>query len=160
MAPRFLLFVALCVLPALVAATRPARNPFLVRGKVYCDTCNFGFETPKSTSIAGATVRIVCKDRKSNKVVYQREGKTNSEGNYQIQVDEDHQDQVCDAKVVRSPQLDCFKTSSGRDQARVILTENNGIASRERYANAMGFSKEGTVAGCSQLLSLYQDSEN
>ncbi|CAN0903576.1 Anther-specific protein LAT52 [Linum grandiflorum] len=161
MAPRFLLFVALSVLlAALVSDARPAKDPFLVRGKVYCDTCNFGFETPKSTSIPGATVRIECKDRKTNKPVYSREGKTNSEGMYEIHVDEDHMDEVCDAKVVNSPQLDCFKPSSGRDQARVILTDSNGISSKVRFANAMGFSKEGTVNGCSQLLKLYQETDD
>ena len=50
---RMLLLLALCVLPALVRAARPARNPFVVQGSVYCDTCLAGFETSKTTNIAG-----------------------------------------------------------------------------------------------------------
>jgi hypothetical protein len=50
---RVLLLLALCVLPALVRAARPARNPFVVQGSVYCDTCLAGFETSKTTNIAG-----------------------------------------------------------------------------------------------------------
>lgn len=45
--------VALCFLPALVMSARPNRNPFVVRGRVYCDTCLAGFETSASTFIAG-----------------------------------------------------------------------------------------------------------
>ena len=50
---RFVILFALCVLPALVAATRPVRTPFVVRGKVYCDTCLAGFETSATTYIPG-----------------------------------------------------------------------------------------------------------
>jgi hypothetical protein len=50
---RVLFLLALCVLPALVRAARPARNPFVVQGSVYCDTCLAGFETSKTTNIAG-----------------------------------------------------------------------------------------------------------
>jgi len=52
---RVFMLLALCVLPALVSAARPGRNPFSVQGLVYCDTCLAGFETPKTTYIAGMT---------------------------------------------------------------------------------------------------------
>jgi hypothetical protein len=32
---------------------RPRRAGFVVRGRVWCDTCLAGFETPASTYIAG-----------------------------------------------------------------------------------------------------------
>lgn len=48
------LLAALCLLPAIAAAAaRPTRTPLTVTGKVYCDTCQAGFETPASTYIAG-----------------------------------------------------------------------------------------------------------
>lgn len=50
---RTLLLIALCVLPALVSAVRPNTKPFSVEGRVYCDTCQAGFETPATTYIAG-----------------------------------------------------------------------------------------------------------
>lgn len=46
---RLVLFFALCVLPALTSAA----NPFLVRGRVYCDTCRAGFETEATPGIPG-----------------------------------------------------------------------------------------------------------
>lgn len=49
---RFLMLVALCVLPAIVSAG----HPFWLDGRVYCDTCRFGFETPLSTYIEGMFV--------------------------------------------------------------------------------------------------------
>lgn len=43
----------LCVLPVLAMAGRPEKKPYCVRGKVYCDTCRAGFETPASTYLEG-----------------------------------------------------------------------------------------------------------
>lgn len=50
---RLMLLVALCVLPALVSAGRPVSQPFVLQGRVYCDTCRAGFETSATTYIAG-----------------------------------------------------------------------------------------------------------
>ncbi|KAJ4701295.1 Pollen-specific protein [Melia azedarach] len=110
---RTLLLIALCILPALVSASRPTRNPFVVQGRVYCDTCRAGFETPATTYIAGAKVKVECKDRKTAELLYSKEGKTDSTGTYKIFVTEDHEDQFCDAILVSSPQTDC-KTACTR----------------------------------------------
>ncbi|KAH7567786.1 hypothetical protein ACOSQ2_010374 [Xanthoceras sorbifolium] len=156
---RTLLLIALCVLPALVSAARPARNPFLVQGRVYCDTCRCGFETSATTYIPGAKVKVECKDRKTSDVVYSREGTTDSTGTYKISVAEDHEDQYCDAILVSSSQRDCKNVSPGRDRARVILTRYNGIASESRYANSIGFEKEEAVSGCAEILRTYQEDD-
>lgn len=54
-----LLAAALCALAASGADAsrdlRPLRAGFVVRGRVWCDTCRAGFETPAFTYIAGAT---------------------------------------------------------------------------------------------------------
>lgn len=50
---KAILLVALCFLPALAMSARPNKNPFVVRGRVYCDTCLAGFETSASTFIPG-----------------------------------------------------------------------------------------------------------
>ncbi|KAL3592345.1 hypothetical protein D5086_010985 [Populus alba] len=157
---RVLLLLALCVLPALVRAARPARNPFVVQGSVYCDTCLAGFETSKTTHIAGAKVRLECKDRKTQDLVYSKEGTTDSTGKYTITVDEDHEDQICDCMLVSSPRKDCRSPSAGRDRARVILTNDNGLVSTTRYANAMGFMAAQPMSGCTELLRLYQEYED
>ncbi|XP_021896091.1 major pollen allergen Lol p 11-like [Carica papaya] len=154
---KVLLLMALCILPALVTAARPARNPYTVEGRVYCDTCRAGFETNAVTPIHGATVRVECQDRRTMEVVYTKEGKTDASGTYKIRVDEDHQDEICDAVLVRSSQINCSEPSAGRDRARVVLTNNNGIVSNTRYANAMGFDIDEVMSGCTQVLQQYQE---
>ncbi|XVE60456.1 hypothetical protein DITRI_Ditri05aG0130000 [Diplodiscus trichospermus] len=156
---KILLLFALCVLPALVSATRMVKNPLVVRGHVYCDRCRAGFETPKARSMAGAKVKVECSDRKSGQVVYKREGHTDSTGEYKIVVTEDHLDQICDAVLLKSSQPECATMSPGRERARVILTNYNGIASTTRYANAMGFMANEAEAGCTEMMKLYQEEE-
>ncbi|KAJ0087102.1 pollen-specific protein C13-like [Pistacia vera] len=157
---RALLFIALCVLPALVSAGRPNKDPFEVQGRVYCDACRAGFETSAISYIAGAKVRVECSDRKSMQLVYSKEATTDSTGTYKIPVNEDHEDQCCDAILVSSPQTDCKVVSPGRDRARVILTDSNGIASRLRYANSLGFMKDKALSGCAQILKQYQEEDD
>ncbi|BAT78546.1 hypothetical protein VIGAN_02123600 [Vigna angularis var. angularis] len=160
MASRAVLLLALCVLPAMVVAIRPAKNPFSVKGRVYCDRCRAGFETSATTYIAGAEVMLQCKSRTTNEVVYTKNGKTDSSGAYTIYVDEDHADEVCNAKLVSSPHPECREVTPGRDEALVILTRYNGIASDDRYANAMGFMSQDVAAGCAEVLRQYQEFDN
>ncbi|XVE55460.1 hypothetical protein DITRI_Ditri03aG0160500 [Diplodiscus trichospermus] len=156
---KILLLIALCVLPALVSATRMVKNPLVVQGHVYCDRCRAGFETPKTRNMAGAKFKVECSDRKTGKVVYKREGYTDSTGQYKIVVSEDHLDEICDAVLVKSSQPECAQMSPGRERARVILTNFNGIASNTRYANAMGFMANEAEAGCAEILKLYQEED-
>ncbi|WCJ44515.1 Pollen Ole e 1 allergen and extensin family protein [Euphorbia peplus] len=157
---RLILLFALFALPAIALAGRPARNPFEVEGRVFCDTCQAGFETPKTTYIAGARVRVECKNRQTMKLVFTKEATTDSTGTYKMYINEDHEDQLCDATLISSPQSSCKNPVSGRDRARVILTNYNGIASNRRYANAMGFEAEEAMSGCTELLKQYQEYED
>ncbi|GMY17249.1 protein DOWNSTREAM OF FLC-like [Fagus crenata] len=154
---KIALLFALFVLPALALASRPMRNPYNVQGRVYCDSCRAGFETSATTYIPGAKVRVECKDRSTMQLVYSKEGTTDSTGTYNIEVTEDHEDQLCDALLVSSPQHDCATASPGRDRARVILTGLNGIASQKRFANSMGFMKDKALSGCAEILKQYQE---
>lgn len=46
--------ILLCALSAIsMAAARPEKKPYCVRGRVYCDPCVAGFETPASTYLQG-----------------------------------------------------------------------------------------------------------
>ncbi|XP_068637312.1 protein DOWNSTREAM OF FLC-like [Aristolochia californica] len=150
-----LIFIALCLLPALAAA-RSVRTVFTVQGRVYCDTCRAGFETPYTKYMPGAKVRVECKDRDTMKVLYTAEGITNKEGTYKILVANDHEDQICESVLVQSSQSECAAIEPGRERARVFLTNNNGIASPTRYANNLGFIKDAPIAGCAELLKQYQ----
>lgn len=75
-------------------------------------------------------------------------------------VNEDHADEVCNAKLVRSPHPQCKEPTPGRDQALVILTGYNGIASNDRFANAMGFMSQEVAPDCAQILKQYQEFDN
>lgn len=92
-------------------------------------------------------------------LVYSKEGTTDSCGTYNMFINEDHEDQLCDAMLVSSPQHDCATVSPGRERTRVILTRYNGIASDNRFANAMGFMKDKALSGCAEILKQYQESD-
>ncbi|XP_047307110.1 pollen-specific protein C13-like [Impatiens glandulifera] len=154
---RTMLMIALCLLPAIVTATRPMVEPLSLEGRVYCDTCRAGFETSATTYISGAKVRIECRDKISQKVVYSVETTTDETGTYRVNIKEDHEDGVCDALLVSSSHRGCTTADPGRDRARVILTRYNGIASSKRYANNMGFMMNEPMSGCTQLLQQYQE---
>ncbi|XP_034692350.1 pollen-specific protein C13-like [Vitis riparia] len=157
---KLLMSIALCLLLVCVSEARPMRKPFVLHGRVYCDTCRAGFETSATTYIAGARVRIECKDRNSLQLVYSVEGVTDSTGTYKISIADDHGDQMCDAVLVKSPQPDCAKVDPGRDRSRLSLTRSNGLVSDTRFANAMGFMKDEPASGCTQLLKQYQESDD
>ncbi|XP_075494231.1 major pollen allergen Lol p 11-like [Primulina tabacum] len=155
MAKNLLIWFALCVLPAVVTAG----DPLLVKGSVYCDTCRCGFETDASKYLAGAVVRIECRSRANSKLTYQKEGVTDSSGNYNVLVESDRGDDYCDAVLVKSSDPECSEPNQGRDRARVILTRNNGISSNTRFANPMGFLQQKALASCSRILKKYQEAE-
>ncbi|TYH18652.1 hypothetical protein ES288_A05G289900v1 [Gossypium darwinii] len=157
---KLLLFIALFVVPCLVSATRMVKNPLVVQGQVYCDHCRAGFETPKTRNMAGAKVKVVCSNRKTGDVVYEKEGHTDSTGQYKIAVSEDHLDEICDAVLVKSSQPECAEMSSGRERARVVLTNFNGISSYTRFANAMGFMANKAEAGCAEVMKVYQEEDD
>ncbi|CAH2067783.1 unnamed protein product [Thlaspi arvense] len=161
---KLMLLMVLCILPAIaMAARRPhiGRNTMVVKGRTYCDICKFGFETVESSYyIPGATVRLVCKDRKTMDENYRAETVSDEEGNYKFIVHEDHKDAVCDVLLVKSSDASCPKISPGREQSRVILNHYNGIASQVRYANNMGFEKEVSDVFCSELIKKYQVDED
>ncbi|GMN45291.1 hypothetical protein TIFTF001_014487 [Ficus carica] len=163
---KSVLLMALCLLPALAVASRslidpyvPLKVPFRVEGKVYCDTCCAGFETSATTYISGAKVTIECKDRDTLALVFSKEVTTDSEGCYSTSIAEDHKNQICDVVAVSSPLKNCAKAAPGRDRARVILTENNGIASNRRFVNAIGFEMNKPLGVCANVLKQYQETE-
>ncbi|KAF5818511.1 putative allergen Ole e 1 [Helianthus annuus] len=154
------LILALCVLlPALISASRPMSRPYVLQGRVYCDTCRAGFETSATTYIPGAKVRVECKDR-TQKLLYTADGITDATGTYYINVNEDHGDETCDVALVSSPLGDCKTADPGRDRARVVLTSYNGIVSDSRFANAMGFMKDEVMSGCTMLLQSLMEEED
>ncbi|KAK1314562.1 Pollen-specific protein C13 [Acorus calamus] len=154
--------IALIVLSALVAVsgTQFVRPTYDVIGRVYCDTCRCGFETPASTYIAGAKVRVECHLRETGEVTYTVDGVTDNTGSYKIQVADDHEDEYCESVLLWSPQNGCAVLEPGRERARVVLSRNTGIVSNKRIANNLGFQSDTQLPECAQLLAQYQEVED
>nr|GEV70793.1 protein downstream of FLC-like [Tanacetum cinerariifolium] len=152
---KFLVLIALCLLPALSVDASAAGNPFRLKGRVYCDTCRAGFETSVTKYLAGAKVRVECVDRNSLNLRYTLDAVTDATGSYQMEVPTDHGDQKCECALVSSPDPECGEPNRGRDRATVILTRNNGMPYDFRFANAMGFLKKTPLPGCTELIKSY-----
>ncbi|GFQ06044.1 protein downstream of flc [Phtheirospermum japonicum] len=155
-----LVLFAVCFVPAIVSA-RFVGEKFLVKGSVYCDTCRCGYETDATKYMAGATVRIECRNRDTAQSTYtSQEAVTGPNGEYTIEVQRDCGDDYCDAVLVKSANPECSTPNKGRDRARVILTNNNGMTSNIRNANNMGFLLNTPLANCGQILMKYQEAED
>lgn len=116
-------------------------------------------EKPLIYCNAGAKVRIECKGPDATGIKFTAEGVTDSTGTYKISVSYDRGDDICDAVLVSSPDPFCSAPNRGRDRARVILTGANGLTSNIRFANNMGFLRKQSLAGCTQLLKMYLDTD-
>ncbi|XP_006661725.2 pollen-specific protein C13 [Oryza brachyantha] len=161
-----LILAALCALAAFPSqasasrdlAPRRRRAGFVVRGRVWCDTCLAGFETPASTYIAGAKVKVECRSKSTGAKTCSFEGETDHTGTYNIAVDDEHEHELCESVLVSSPDAArCGKAVAGRERAPVFLTNNNGVTSNVRLANALGFQKDAPLAACAQIMKMYEE---
>ncbi|KAK9146247.1 hypothetical protein Sjap_006150 [Stephania japonica] len=125
---------------------------FYVEGKVYCDTCRIAFETSVSEFIPGSRVRLECKDREGGHITYSVSDETDSTGTYQIKVEGEHEEEICEVVLVQSGRPDCKEVLAGRDRARILLSSNNGIEDSTRFANSLGFLKDKPIASCPKVL--------
>ncbi|XP_073006916.1 pollen-specific protein C13-like [Typha latifolia] len=146
---------ALCFSLAGVVVLAAPTPTFFVEGRVYCDTCRTGFETPATVYIAGAKVRVECKHFLSNAVEHTAEGLTDASGTYRIELADDHEEQICEVVLVESPVAGCSEITGGRERARVLVAGNSGLSSNVRYANALGFLKDEPLPICGFLLRQY-----
>ena len=103
----------------------------------------------------GAKVMIECKNFTTNVVTQKVEGTANSQGTYNIQIKDVHEEEICEAVLVSSPRPDCKEVKKGRDRARILLTHDSGISSNVRYANSLGFLIDTPLPICGQLLQMY-----
>ncbi|XP_030463353.1 protein DOWNSTREAM OF FLC-like [Syzygium oleosum] len=155
------LLLGVCVmLPCLVSASYSNRRAFYIQGTVYCDTCRFGFETPASHPIAGAAVRIECKDSTGTWLAYSVDTVTDSDGKWEATVEDDHDDQNCNAVLLSSPEAGCQTVDPGRGTATLILTRSNGAIASRHHANSMGCLKDEPLDGCANLRAYYQLDSN
>ncbi|CAO2827747.1 unnamed protein product [Amaranthus hypochondriacus] len=155
-----LLLVALiCTLAATTTAKKLA-VPYELSGKVYCDTCRFGFETNITTYISGAVVELQCNDKSDSRLVFSNRTTTDENGKFTFHVCEDHGDQYCDVVLISSPWPHCKVIDHVRRRSRVIVTDLNGITSYLRHANNLGVFQDYTFPECSALYKLYFQSDD
>ncbi|XP_039845829.1 pollen allergen Phl p 11-like [Panicum virgatum] len=129
---------------------------FVVTGRVYCDPCRAGFETNVSKSVPGATVEVVCRRFGSSKETLKAEATTDEYGWYKLEIDQDHQEEICEAVLAKSSDPACAEVEEFRDRARVPLTSNNGIKQQGvRYANPIAFFRKDPLADCGTILNKY-----
>ncbi|CAN1121770.1 Protein DOWNSTREAM OF FLC [Linum perenne] len=147
-----LFFIIVVFLPAALTTAKFVGKPFVIRGSVYCDTCRCGFETNKTTYIPGATIAVKCIDRDTMQLRYSDETTTDKDGAYEITVEDDHGDQICETVLVSSPWGYCKVPDPGRSHSQVIVTRSNGAISNLHFANAMGFLKDQAEDGCTELV--------
>uniref|UniRef100_A0A0D9WR71 Pollen allergen Phl p 11 n=1 Tax=Leersia perrieri TaxID=77586 RepID=A0A0D9WR71_9ORYZ len=157
-----LLLVAAAVLAATAAAYAPAptasKGPggFVVTGRVYCDPCRAGFETNVSKSIPGATVAVECRHYGDGAEKLKAEATTDEYGWYKVEIDQDHQEEICEVVLAKSGDPACSETEKFRDRSRVPLTSNNGLKQNGiRYANPIAFFRKEPLADCGYLLQQY-----
>ncbi|KAF7085754.1 hypothetical protein CFC21_089150, partial [Triticum aestivum] len=155
-----LLVAVLCALAASSAsAARDLRlrpTQFVVRGRVWCDTCRAGFETPASTFIAGAKVRVECKSR-STGAQHAASRVTPTTPVPQHPCADEHEHELCESVLVSSPDTACAKAVAGRRGPLSSSTTTTVSRPTFRLANALGFEKDTPLAACAQILKMYEE---
>ncbi|XP_062228353.1 pollen allergen Phl p 11-like [Phragmites australis] len=146
--------VALLALAGVASAEKG--GGFVVTGKVYCDPCRAGFETNVSTSVPGATVKVECRPFSGGKETLKAEATTDAFGWYKVEVDQDHQEEICEVVLAKSSDPACSEIEKFRDRACVPLTRNNGIKQEGiRYGNAIAFFRKEPLKDCGFVLQQY-----
>ncbi|KAG5378785.1 hypothetical protein IGI04_026627 [Brassica rapa subsp. trilocularis] len=152
----FFLASALCFTTLLhfAAADADDFDRFHIKGSVYCDTCRVQFMTRLSKVLEGAKVKLECKGRENQTVTLTKEAMTDKDGNYEMEVMGDHEEEVCEIILVQSPDAECGDVNNQeflRNAARISLTANDGIVSNEtRTINPLGFMRKTPLADCPQ----------
>ncbi|CAN0891313.1 Olee1-like protein [Linum grandiflorum] len=144
--------VAAVALFLLAGTSVAAVQKMFVEGKVYCDPCRIEFPVKISTMLPGAKVNLQCRDRANQTTTYEVEGVTDKTGKYRLPVVADHEEDICEVKLLGSPEADCNEQFKFIDRARVLLTGNMGVTQSTRYANAIGYMKSTTDPRCAKIL--------
>ncbi|KAL2226065.1 olee1-like protein [Sesamum indicum] len=143
-----ILAAALCFLD--VAASLAPK--FVVDGKVYCEVCRANFTNRYSKPMAGAKVKLECKNEVTEKVTYTLEGETNDKGVYTLTAEGDHgSEDLCAVTLVKSSMADCAEIPDEKPAAEVTLTLNNGFHDEFRHANPLAFTRKEALPECAEL---------
>ncbi|XP_059295075.1 olee1-like protein [Lycium ferocissimum] len=126
---------------------------FILEGMVYCDPCRSEFKTNLSQPLADARVGMQCRHPETEQITITVSASTNSTGYYHMLIDGDHESELCETYLIRSPKEDCSEIPNqghGRESSRVTLTNNNGISGKYRDANPLFFLAKKVAPECAQ----------
>uniref|UniRef100_J3KXX2 Uncharacterized protein n=1 Tax=Oryza brachyantha TaxID=4533 RepID=J3KXX2_ORYBR len=105
---------------------------------------------------AGSTVSVECRHFGGGPERLKAEATTDERGWYKVEIDQDHQEEICEAVLVKSGDPKCSETEQFRDRSRVPLTSNNGLKQNGvRYANPIAFFRKEPLADCGFILQKY-----
>ncbi|KAE9591338.1 putative pollen allergen Ole e 1 family [Lupinus albus] len=74
---------------------------------------------------------------------------------YKVEVDGDHEDDICEVKLIKSPRPNCSEIDTEfhlQQSAKVSITKNNGIVSDVQSANPLGFLRKEHLPSCAKVL--------
>ncbi|KAH7844441.1 hypothetical protein Vadar_027998 [Vaccinium darrowii] len=126
-------------------------DKFCVEGFVYCDGCRVLFPAAGG-NIGQAVVELSCRDRDDGTPTLTIQGKTDNVGYYAINVNKDHENDICDVQVVSSPEPDCNIIVPAISTTRINLARNSGIITASRFANPIGFMRKEALPECHDVL--------
>ncbi|XP_058211146.1 olee1-like protein [Rhododendron vialii] len=138
---------ALCFL-----AVAAADGSFSVEGLVYCDGCRVLFYTGVGGKIGQADVELQCRDRENGTVTLTKAQKSDDGGYYAIYIDKDHQNDICEVRVVSSPIPECREIVPAIASNRVNLARDSGIITNSRFVNPIGFVNKNAYPECHDVL--------
>lgn len=94
---------------------------------------------------------LECRKEDNNKnVTYVKEGRTDKNGIYNIPVDGDHEDEICEVNAEASGKGKCTEAMAS-DSDRIVLTDNMGASSLIRYVNPLGFMTKAVDSQCPKV---------
>ncbi|WVZ00766.1 hypothetical protein V8G54_026835 [Vigna mungo] len=143
------LFVSVMCFSSALARKTPER--FFVEGKIYCDPCQFAFESRLSFPLPGVNVTLECIKEENDTVSYTRKSSTDANGLYSIPVRGDHEEEIC-VVVANPPNEGQCREAMPNKSDRIILTKNMGAASQTRYVNPLGFMTQTTDPQCTDVV--------
>ncbi|KAK4711044.1 hypothetical protein R3W88_005557 [Solanum pinnatisectum] len=126
---------------------------FILEGIVYCDPCRSIFKTNLSEPVADARVGMQCRHPETEQVTITVTASTNSTGYYHMLIEGDHENEICETYLIKSPKEDCSEIPTEghtKELSRVTLTSNNGIAGKNRESNALFFLTKKAAPECQQ----------
>ena len=100
-------------------------------------------------------MRVECKEFEGGNTTFSKEAVTDASGTYRVEVDGDHEEELCEVVLVKSSREDCDEINNQSHlylAARISITANNGIVSPVRNANPLGFLKKTPKPECPDVL--------